>query len=91
MFLQSDTTAQTLSWAFFHLLMNKDLISKIREEATTILGGEADGSTNVTNANHKQFVWCYSVILETLRLHPSVPKVNYFLYPSFIDYLTYLD
>ncbi|OAV86123.1 hypothetical protein PTTG_01734 [Puccinia triticina 1-1 BBBD Race 1] len=74
LFAGRDTTAQTLSWSFFHLLMNKELVSKIREEANTLLGGEVNDSRHVTYANHRQFVVPYSVILETLRLHPSVPK-----------------
>ncbi|KAA1089201.1 Cytochrome P450 52A3 [Puccinia graminis f. sp. tritici] len=73
-FAGRDTTAQTLSWAFFHLLMNKGLISKVREEGNDILG-EGEGSRRgVTYANHKKFLWSHAVVLETLRLHPSVPK-----------------
>ncbi|KAA1099008.1 cytochrome P450-dit2 [Puccinia graminis f. sp. tritici] len=69
-----DTTAEALSWAFFHLLMNEDLISKIREEAIEILGDENDGQERVTHENYKRFVWTNAIVLETLRLHPSVPK-----------------
>ncbi|PLW25603.1 hypothetical protein PCANC_23303 [Puccinia coronata f. sp. avenae] len=71
-FAGRDTTAQTLSWAFFHLLMNKHLVSKLREEAIAVLNEEPGNC--VTYANHKSFVWSNAVIFETLRLHPSVPK-----------------
>jgi len=75
LFAGRDTTAQTLSWAFFHLLMNKGLVSKIRSEAVKVLGDEQDDSAlTVTYANHKHFIWSNAIIFETLRLHPSVPK-----------------
>ncbi|EFP83988.2 uncharacterized protein PGTG_09701 [Puccinia graminis f. sp. tritici CRL 75-36-700-3] len=66
-----DTTAQALSWAFFHLLMNKELVSKIRKETIEVLGGDQE---SVTYDNYKRFVWPQAVLHETLRLHPSVPK-----------------
>ncbi|KAH9450497.1 hypothetical protein MJO29_009815 [Puccinia striiformis f. sp. tritici] len=70
-----DTTAQSLSWAFFHLLMNKDLISKIREETIEVLGDDGvDDQQSVTYENYKQFLWAQAVVLEALRLHPGVPK-----------------
>ncbi|WAQ82594.1 hypothetical protein PtA15_2A911 [Puccinia triticina] len=66
-----DTTAEALSWNFFHLLMNRDFISKIRKEAFEIL---SENQGRVTYANYKRFVWTNATILEALRLHPSVPK-----------------
>jgi len=69
-----DTTAEALSWAFFHLLMNKRAIQKIREEATEIFGDEESREERVTYENYKRFTWTNAVIFEALRLHPSVPK-----------------
>jgi len=69
-----DTTAEALSWAFFHLLMNKHAIHKIREEATEIFGDEESREERVTYDNYKRFTWTNAVIFEALRLHPSVPK-----------------
>lgn len=69
-----DTTAQALSWAFFHLLMNRHLISKIRDETIEILGDDDPNQGGVSYENYKEFIWAYAVVLETLRLHPSVPK-----------------
>ncbi|KAI9622281.1 hypothetical protein H4Q26_015319 [Puccinia striiformis f. sp. tritici PST-130] len=61
--------------AFFHLLMNKDLISKIREETIEVLGDDGvDDQQSVTYENYKQFLWAQAVVLEALRLHPGVPK-----------------
>ncbi|MBW0526103.1 hypothetical protein O181_065818 [Austropuccinia psidii MF-1] len=67
-----DTTAQALSWAFYHLLMNPEIISRIREEANDILSDAPDDQ--VTYDNYKSFAWSQASILEALRLHPSVPK-----------------
>ncbi|KNE98919.1 hypothetical protein PSTG_07764 [Puccinia striiformis f. sp. tritici PST-78] len=70
-----DTTAQALSWAFFHLVMNKELICKIRDETIEVLGDDpVDDQLSVSYENYKQFVWTHAVVLEALRLHPSVPK-----------------
>jgi cytochrome P450 len=55
--------------------MNKHLVSKLREEAIAVLNEEPGNC--VTYANHKSFVWSNAVIFETLRLHPSVPKVTF--------------
>ncbi|PLW27641.1 hypothetical protein PCANC_19540 [Puccinia coronata f. sp. avenae] len=69
-----DTTAEALSWTFFHLLMNPNIISRIRSEASEIVG-EGNGHEHcVTYENYKRFTWANAVLLEALRLHPSVPK-----------------
>ncbi|PLW34504.1 hypothetical protein PCASD_09792 [Puccinia coronata f. sp. avenae] len=67
-----DSTGEALSWAFYHLLMNQDLVAKIREEASIITSQDRAGQ--VTYGNNKEFKWAHAVILETLRLHPSIPK-----------------
>ncbi|KAI7948156.1 hypothetical protein MJO28_010064 [Puccinia striiformis f. sp. tritici] len=55
--------------------MNKDLISKIREETIEVLGDDGvDDQQSVTYENYKQFLWAQAVVLEALRLHPGVPK-----------------
>ncbi|KAA1103818.1 Protein kinase alk2 [Puccinia graminis f. sp. tritici] len=69
-----DATAQSLSWCFFHLLMNKEVISKIREEAAQLLGTYPSHQGRVTHDNYKQFTYTYAAVLETIRLHPPVPK-----------------
>lgn len=69
-----DTTAQALSWAFFHALMNRDLIAKIRAETNEIVGAADEDQERVTYENYKRFTWSYATFLETLRLHPSLPK-----------------
>ncbi|OAV90897.1 hypothetical protein PTTG_28169 [Puccinia triticina 1-1 BBBD Race 1] len=69
-----DATAQSLSWCLFHLLMNKDMISKIREEVAQLLGTNPSDESRVTYENYKQFTITYAAILEAVRLHPPVPK-----------------
>ncbi|KAI9622271.1 hypothetical protein H4Q26_015308 [Puccinia striiformis f. sp. tritici PST-130] len=51
-------------------LIIADLVLRIREEASGILGEEK----RVTYENYKQFILAYAIVHETLRLHPSVPK-----------------
>ncbi|KAH9812067.1 cytochrome P450 monooxygenase [Melampsora americana] len=67
-----DTTAQALTWAFFHLTMNPGMIDRLREEIDK-LDLDADSGI-VTYDNYRQFVWTQAVLCEALRLHPSVPK-----------------
>ncbi|CAH7675951.1 cytochrome P450 [Phakopsora pachyrhizi] len=67
-----DTTAQALSWAFFHLVMNPEVIEKVRQETVDVL--ESEGDEHVNYENFRQLVWTQAVAYETLRLHPSVPK-----------------
>jgi len=71
-----DSTAEALTWAFYHLLMNQDLVAKIREEASAITGKDRAG--RVTYENNKEFKWAHAVIREALRLHPSIPKMAFF-------------
>jgi cytochrome P450 len=56
--------------------MNPNIISRIRSEASEIVG-EGNGHEHcVTYENYKRFTWANAVLLEALRLHPSVPKVS---------------
>ncbi|KAM0749900.1 cytochrome P450 [Meredithblackwellia eburnea MCA 4105] len=61
-----DTTAQTLSWTFFHLLSHPEMIAKLREEV--------DGMAEITYDNFKSLVYANAIFLEAVRLHPAVPK-----------------
>jgi len=74
LFAGRDSTAQSLSWCFFHLLMNKDITSRIREEAMEILGEDPDHQGRVTPENYRQFTTAYAALLEAIRLHPPVPN-----------------
>ncbi|KAA1091682.1 hypothetical protein PGTUg99_003031 [Puccinia graminis f. sp. tritici] len=68
-----DTTAQALSWTFFHLIRNPDVVAKMRAEIDQLM---ASNDELVDYLNYKQFTYNLAVFYEALRLHPSVPKVS---------------
>lgn len=71
-FQYRDTTAQALSWTFFHLIKQPHLIAPLRLE----IGDRLSEDELVNYDNYKQFVNVLAVFHEALRLHPSVPKVR---------------
>ncbi len=63
-----ETTATTLSWAWY-LLANADWVRRsVHDEIAAICGDRAP-----TLADLPQLRWCRAVIQETLRLYPPVP------------------
>jgi fatty acid omega-hydroxylase len=69
-----DTTAQALSWTFFHLIQNPEVVAKMRVEIEQLT---ASNEELVDYSNYKQFTYNLAVFYEALRLHPSVPKVSF--------------
>jgi fatty acid omega-hydroxylase len=63
-----DTTACALSWTFFELSKRPDVVQRIIEEVNSIC---VDGDISYENMNRLKYT--HSVLLESLRLHPSVP------------------
>ncbi|GAA5904139.1 hypothetical protein JCM6882_003957 [Rhodosporidiobolus microsporus] len=63
-----DTTAQALSWTFFHLLLHPEHIAPLRAEVDTLPSDKVDFDT------FREMVQTPAVFMEGLRLHPSVPK-----------------
>ncbi|ORY63680.1 putative cytochrome P450 monooxygenase [Leucosporidium creatinivorum] len=61
-----DTTAQALSWTFFHLLKHPELIEPMRSEVEELGVIDYDSYKILHQTN--------AVFSEGLRLHPSVPK-----------------
>ncbi|GAA6057630.1 hypothetical protein JCM3770_005004 [Rhodotorula araucariae] len=61
-----DTTAQALSWTFYHLLLHPQHIAALRKEVDTL--GEVDYES------FKGLTTTTAIFQEGLRLHPSVPK-----------------
>lgn len=61
-----DTTAQALSWTFFHLLRNPHLFKPARDEIDNFGAVDYDSFRSLVQTN--------AIFLEGLRLHPSVPK-----------------
>ncbi|KAM0756345.1 putative cytochrome P450 monooxygenase [Meredithblackwellia eburnea MCA 4105] len=61
-----DTTAQALSWTFFHLLLHPELMKPLQ--------AEADEAGEVDYDNYTTLTKTLATFHEGLRLHPSVPK-----------------
>ncbi|MBW0490564.1 hypothetical protein O181_030279 [Austropuccinia psidii MF-1] len=66
-----DTTAQALSWTFFHLIRNPTVVEQMRVEIEQLLTSKDE---LIDYSNYKQFTQTLAVFYEALRLHPSVPK-----------------
>jgi cytochrome P450 len=62
-----ETTASTLTWAFFLLGMQPDAISRIREEVEAVTSGE-----EITFEHTKRLVFTRNVLRETMRLYPPI-------------------
>ena len=67
--IQRDTTAQALSWTFYHLLTNPELMAPIRKEA--------DETPSIDYDSYRTMKETLATFHEGLRLHPSVPKVRF--------------
>ena len=63
-----DTTAQALIWLLYLVSEHKDVEMKIKEEIKNVINDEL----TYDKLSHMTYLHC--VILETLRLYPSVPK-----------------
>lgn len=63
-----DTTAQALSWTYFHLIDRPELVEPLRKEV--------DEFERVDYDNFKDCTQTLAAFQEGLRLHPSVPKVS---------------
>lgn len=62
-----DTTAQALSWTFYHLITESDaVLDPVRKELSEAGSVDYDTWRKLTQTN--------AIFMEGLRLHPSVPK-----------------
>ncbi|GAA5902147.1 hypothetical protein JCM8208_002488 [Rhodotorula glutinis] len=61
-----DTTAQALSWTFFHLLREPQHIAALRDEIDSLGAVDYESFKNLRTTT--------AIFQEGLRLHPSVPK-----------------
>ena len=64
-----DTTACCLSWLFYSLAQNQQVLGKLREEVVSTVGTVAAP----TYTQMKEMKYLQNTIKETLRLYPSVP------------------
>ena len=65
-----ETTALTLTYAFYWLSKNPDAARRLRDEATTVLDGDRPGWGDLPNLNYTE-----KVVRETLRLTPAAWNV----------------
>lgn len=66
-----ETSSNGLSWAIFLLCQHPEIVGKIREEATSILGGKLP-----TFEQTKQLVYTRQVIEESMRMYSPVWSVS---------------
>ncbi|KAI1765335.1 cytochrome P450 52A11 [Hypoxylon sp. FL1150] len=64
-----DTTASTLSWTFYELGRNPEVVRKLRREILDTVGADR----TPTYADLKGMKYLQNVVNETLRLYPAVP------------------
>lgn len=69
----SDTSAATLTYMFYHLALEPDLVARLREEIRALLGN--DGVIDHRKIQNAPLL--NGCIDETLRLHPPVPSGLY--------------
>jgi len=62
-----ETTAQTLSWMFYHLAKNKEINEKVKVESSIISNGQL-----LLFDETRKLTYCRQVIQETLRLYPPI-------------------
>ncbi|KAI8895326.1 cytochrome P450 [Globomyces pollinis-pini] len=65
-----DTTAQTLSWVFYHLHKHPEINEKLRKEINSIMN---DNDTVPTYEQVKNMKYALAVFHESLRVSPVVP------------------
>lgn len=64
-----DTTAMTLSWLFYELSLQPEIVTKLRREIANVIG--MDRAPSYTDL--KSMKYLQNTINETLRLYPIVP------------------
>ena len=64
-----ETTSNTLCWAMLLLAQNPHKLEKLREEADRVVSGDV-----ATYDEARAARYCHSVVLEALRLFPTVPS-----------------
>ncbi|XP_023749233.1 geraniol 8-hydroxylase [Lactuca sativa] len=65
----TDTTSNTITWAMTELLLNPDMLSRLRKEVRQIVG--EDGK--IEEAKIMELPYLDAVIKETMRLHLAAP------------------
>ncbi|KAI0476932.1 cytochrome P450 [Xylaria cf. heliscus] len=63
-----DSTASLLSWTFFHLVRNPDILEQLQREISSIPTDE-----NITREKIRKLSFLRCCLNETLRLYPTLP------------------
>ena len=69
-----ETTSGLLAFTFYLLMNNPDWMTKVHEEIDSVWGAEED--YEVSHRDIAKFPIIKQVLLETLRLYPSVPLIT---------------
>ena len=67
-----DTTSNTMTWTFYYLAQHPAIVSKIKAEATAVLG---NSPAPQTHAQIGQLKYTQAVVQEVLRLKPVSPQL----------------
>ncbi|KAH9231324.1 hypothetical protein K456DRAFT_1751762 [Colletotrichum gloeosporioides 23] len=67
-----DTTATTMSWAFYELARNPDVLTDLRREIELTVG-VGDSAREPTYKDLKSMSFTTHILNETLRLYPNAP------------------
>lgn len=67
-----DTTANCLTWVFYEMYHNPEKKEKLQKEIDEVLQGQEPTYEDISN----RLPYLHAFVQETLRLHPSVPKVR---------------
>ncbi|KAF4925171.1 Cytochrome P450 52A13, partial [Colletotrichum viniferum] len=67
-----DTTATTMSWAFYELARNPDILADLRREIELTVG-VGDSAREPTYKDLKSMSFAAHILNETLRLYPNAP------------------
>ncbi|CAO3597574.1 unnamed protein product [Absidia cylindrospora] len=68
-----DTTAQTLSWLLYNVMLHPEVEEKLVQAIHTHVPVELEQDSPALYEAIKDMKYAYAVLYETLRLHPSVP------------------
>ena len=69
-FAGHETTANTLTWAFYYLSQNPDVAEKLHHELDTVLEGRVPSLDDLPSLPYTAMV-----VKETMRIQPTVPAI----------------
>jgi cytochrome P450 len=70
-FAGQDTTAGALCWMLYFLTKHPDVVQKIRQEISSVIG-----EREITAEDTNNLPYCNNVVKETLRIQPTTPFLD---------------